>query len=421
MSFSSLPFDVLLGICQAVDAISNRGIYKPTSLSSSELIVNGRRVVAKTWDGVPDSLLTLSCVNKRTRDACEPLLFETIVFGSKWEALGELRWASAKARMKVMIQKQSLKHLVKSLVWVSSSEAPWDTIHQNRPQFWAVFGKFMQHLEHVDYVQLGFWTRHIDPYPISWQKRNVHLTKDQLVAHWAGSSDEAPAATPRLPLLTSCIPCVPGPMLKVGKKKVREDLSDQGPYIFPNVKAVRLSRGSQWFAAHCPNLEHLEDTGVTITRRDFDLTLLGRTCTRVRTLETCLAASPKLITEILNYFPALETLVITAPTFNGPGSERQIQNMAPLFANAAHIQVLKFRRPNFMALFPLRGEQFRKTLDATTLAFAEHSSSLRQLNLGDFEYCREGPRGPFGSENDIESISSEEAFRLQYPCGLGCS
>jgi len=110
--FGSLPFDVLLTICQQVDALSNRGAYKSTTSSTGKLV--GRHVVANA-DTVPDSLLALSAVNRCTRDVSEPLIFGTVTFGSKWEGHGELRWAIAKVRMRGMIQKQSLRHTVK---WV---------------------------------------------------------------------------------------------------------------------------------------------------------------------------------------------------------------------------------------------------------------------------------------------------------------
>jgi len=109
-AFTSLPFDVLFAICQEVDALSNRGVYR-----SAIVQVVGRRVVANA-DIVPDSLLALSGVNKRLRDATEPLIFGTIKFGSKWEARGELRWGVAKSRMRGMIQKRSLRQTVK---WVT--------------------------------------------------------------------------------------------------------------------------------------------------------------------------------------------------------------------------------------------------------------------------------------------------------------
>lgn len=112
-AFTSLPFDVVFAICQEVDALSNRGIYKSATVSTGQVV--GRRVVANA-DIVPDSLLALSGVNKHLRDATEPLIFGTIKFGSKWEARGELRWAVAKSRMRGMIQKHSLKQTVK---WVA--------------------------------------------------------------------------------------------------------------------------------------------------------------------------------------------------------------------------------------------------------------------------------------------------------------
>jgi len=107
--FASLPFDVLLAICHEVDALSHRGAYKSSTVSG-EII--GRRVVANLGS-VPDLLLSWSAVNKRTRDACEPLIFGHLVFGRKWEAQGDLRWAAAKVRMKGMIQKHSLRRIVK--------------------------------------------------------------------------------------------------------------------------------------------------------------------------------------------------------------------------------------------------------------------------------------------------------------------
>jgi hypothetical protein len=108
-AFTSLPFDVLFAICLEVDALSNRGTHS-SAIVSRGLV--GRRVVADV-DIVPDSLLALSGVNKRLRDATEPLIFRTIKFGSKWEARGELRWAVAKSRMRRMIQKRSLRQIVK--------------------------------------------------------------------------------------------------------------------------------------------------------------------------------------------------------------------------------------------------------------------------------------------------------------------
>jgi hypothetical protein len=111
--FTTLPFDVLLAICQEVDVMSNRGIHKSTIISTGQRV--GRRVVASA-DIIPDSLLALSAVNRRIRDATEPLIFGAIKFGSKWEARGELRWAIAKSRMRGMIQKRSLRRIVK---WVA--------------------------------------------------------------------------------------------------------------------------------------------------------------------------------------------------------------------------------------------------------------------------------------------------------------
>jgi hypothetical protein len=112
-AFTSLLFDVLFAICLEVDALSNRGIHKSAIVSTGQVI--GRRVVANA-NIVPDSLLALSEVNKRLRDASEPLVFGTIKFGSKWEARGELRWAVAKSRMRGMIRKRSLRETVKCVM-----------------------------------------------------------------------------------------------------------------------------------------------------------------------------------------------------------------------------------------------------------------------------------------------------------------
>ena len=192
-----------------------------------------------------------------------------------------------------LMGKSVLFTVIRSLVWDCSSSASWDTIGQFRPQFWATFAKLMQHLDHIDSVELGFWSQNIDPYPQSWQDRSTYLTREQLITHWAGESSNVAVKRPRRISLLNCIPCMPVSDFIVAREEGR---SDKDPYVFPNIKTARLRRGSRWFAAHCPNLEHIVDTGFVKIWRDFDMALLGRSCVHIRTMDTLLVASPELIT-----------------------------------------------------------------------------------------------------------------------------
>jgi len=162
----------------------------------------------------------------------------------------------------------------------------------------------MQHLKHVETVELGFWSELLDPYPVVWQKllahKSAHHTREERVSHSARSSSREVGNARWAKTIFGGVSCFPSPPLTEN-----EDEIPGGPLIgvihrFPNIKTARLRRSSQWFAAHCPNLEHFIDAGYVKKCEELHLTTLGRHCGRIQTLATMLVASPELISGSYN-------------------------------------------------------------------------------------------------------------------------
>jgi hypothetical protein len=110
VTLDSLPFDLLLKICRQID--DSERIDSP-SYSSSNTRILGRRAFDVGTLNSQGSLLAFSSINKAIRAVAEPLIFSQIVFGAKWESLGEQRWAVAKSRMNGMMKKVAFQTIVK--------------------------------------------------------------------------------------------------------------------------------------------------------------------------------------------------------------------------------------------------------------------------------------------------------------------
>ncbi|KAG8792340.1 hypothetical protein FRC17_008610, partial [Serendipita sp. 399] len=175
-SFESLPFDVLLAICRHVDLLFRSQGSSP-AMNAKEKVIVGRRVVdtdamanaaaAAAKNGrasvrTVDPLLAFSSVNKRIRDIAEPVLFECVAFGNKWERKGgERRWLIAQERMLGMIKKSSLRTFVKfwapTLVWDADQQPQGQ---ESIRQFWTLFMRLLGHLRSVHIVELALAANH---------------------------------------------------------------------------------------------------------------------------------------------------------------------------------------------------------------------------------------------------------------------
>ena len=144
----------------------------------------------------------------------------------------------------------------------------------------------MKHLNHVESIELGFWSQELNSYPASWRASSLQ----------GSIQEEQPSglyhkANPGQMLL-SCMPCIPN---ATSMDNEDEPSSVGNPLRFPNIRTARLRRSSQWFTDHCPNLERFFDAGYVKKWEFLDLVALGVRCPRVQTLDTLLVASPNLI------------------------------------------------------------------------------------------------------------------------------
>jgi hypothetical protein len=199
----------------------------------------------------------------------------------------------------------------------------------------------MRHLSHVEYIELGFWSQQLDPYPAFWQdslrQGASRSTQEEQLSQMYQSSKLMSGQ-----ILLSCMPCIPGSTLMDDEEEPLGDLSNGAPLHFPSIKTARLRRGSQWFVDHCPNLEHFFDAGCVKKWEALDLVALGRRCPRVQTLDTLLVASPDVILGkyvlpshihllskefrivALSHFPLLEVLVVIAPAAQSGAGRIQV-------------------------------------------------------------------------------------------------
>ncbi|KAG8837491.1 hypothetical protein FRB91_008086 [Serendipita sp. 411] len=292
--FDTLPFDVLLAICHHVDLIS-RSRSQSSSSENAKVKMIGRRVVdtgalsnaaaavaaasasasvgAEWW--TTDALLVFSSVNKRIREAAEPILFESIVFGSKWESRGggAQKWELAQERMMEMMEKQSLQILVKKFKFWSPTVV-WDVgqleslNEESTMQFWSLFVRLLRHLRNVHTVELAMVGHHRGSYypdPLSSIHRGpaIALERRSMQRHRNGAENEMGA------LLFGCVPCYDqgGEYFELEENNALLSSSataEPSRILFRNVKEIRITRSCQWFVKYCPNLESYVDNEGTL-------------------------------------------------------------------------------------------------------------------------------------------------------------
>ncbi|PVG02482.1 hypothetical protein CPB86DRAFT_811545 [Serendipita vermifera] len=410
LALDSLPFDILLKICQHVDD-SERTDDLSYSIKNTRIL--GRRAFDVGTLNSQGSLLAFSSVNKAIRAVAEPLIFNCIVFGPKWESWGEQRWTVAKSRMNRMTKKATLKKLVK-VVRFERTKAPWDELSQARPKFWGAFARFILHLESLHTVTLGFWTKNIDPYPRVFRESLHNETPESF--HHELSQDLTVVGSSRhdstLParLLSGYLPCIGSVSMEVYEDQHQEvrmtNLRRCRPILFPNIKTAHLGRDCRWFALHCPSLDLLVDDSRFPSPSPAHINTYGQCSSSLRRLESRITATPQSITELLQDVPNIEELVLFAP-FSPSGSDGlHIMRLAPLIGRFNRLRVFELKREGAKPLFPQRDRAFRETLKATIEAYEQNSETLLHLRLADFIYVRHSSSDQFitAKEKDVPTI-----------------
>ncbi|KAG8808465.1 hypothetical protein FRC18_005017 [Serendipita sp. 400] len=356
-------------------------------------------VGAEWW--TTDALLVFSSVNKRIREVAEPILFESIVFGSKWESRGggAQKWELAQERMMKMMEKQSLQILVKKFKFWSPTVV-WDVgqleslNEESTMQFWSLFVRLLRHLRNVHTVELAMVGHHHGSYypdPLSSIHRGpaIVLERRNMQRHRKGSENEMGA------LLFGCVPCYDQGVEYFELEENNALLSssataEPGRILFRNVKEIRITRSCQWFVKYCPNLESYVDNEGTLASSLLLHEFPQRWQSTIKTLRLREWATTHLISALAQ-FRNLEALGLEVIIPN----HVDILNIVKLFGHFLRLRSLEFTKLFSYDASWKQNNLYQRSLDDLVAAFGQECRSLRDLKLGAFRFARVDDEGTF--------------------------
>ncbi|KDQ56952.1 hypothetical protein JAAARDRAFT_35550 [Jaapia argillacea MUCL 33604] len=265
--WNDIPYDVLEAFCQETATLPNN--------SASSRAPNEAR----------KSLLALSLVDSRTREACYPWLFKKVTFNNtrpnspSWKAFDE--------GMKLMVKNPPLCRAIKTFqlygyVLDVKKNCPSPTTYKLLPTFLASLPQL-----HT----LTFLIQ--DPFVPKFRSAFAHL-------------------------LRTC-----------------------GPWL--TIENLAISRNCAFLINHCPNILELEETSLykdKVVKFVAITEPLGTSRRRLRTLSTAEAISSNTLQDILKSLPLLKELKFSGDLSEDQSNQQGIMKFLPEFAHFAHLHRL---------------------------------------------------------------------------------